>query len=446
MHILKEQLGRISHFLIIMIPLFIVNAIFNLSYNWGGVSAIARVYIMVLSFYLIFIFSQINPDDYRNDYTTRYGWKGKYYLFFTIRIFPFLFIYFLTIVFTMINYLKAPNWPFEPAYKLLDGRYSNTIFYSLILFVVLRQGRRPRISIPLFIIFSIIYFVTDHALYALLEPGIGVNFIKLIKYFFFIFILTYGYVKSHLGLLRSVLLSVFGGSFLFMLILSFIIFSFYIAPFGSSTLSVTGRILLKSGFVFTLDKLQKNILENGNSDDTTAFFEFVEKYGKDTSYSIGEWENIILKNKLNNIEYIFIHLNRKNIKLNFETLKTYTVSQMLNNPPDLIKLTQFTSYFSSYYVENKDEFYNLYKTGNESMKIFILESLSYTNDIAAINFLIDKLTNVERTRSDRAYESLKKITGHDPAKDLNREKYNIEVVLFFRDYASKMIKQTDVHT
>lgn len=438
MQILKEQLGRISHFLIIMIPLFIVNAVFNLVYHWGGVSTIARVYIMVLSFYLIFIFSQINADDYRDSYTMRYGSKGKYYLFFILRIFPFLFIYFLTIVFTLINYLKGSNWPFEPIYRLLDGRFSNTIFYSLILFVVLKQGKRPRISIPLFIIFSIIYFAADHALYALLEPGTGINFIKLVKYFFFIFILVYDYTKSQWSLLKSTLLSVIGGTFLFSLILSIVISSFYIAPQGSSILSITGRILLKSGYVFTLKKLQKNILENGTSDDTTAFFEFVEKYEKDTSYSIEEWENIILKNRLTDIEYIFAHLNRKNIKLNFNTLKNYAVYQLINNSPGQAKLVQFTRHFSLYYHDNKEDFYDLYDRGNEAVKLFIIESLSYTYDTTAVYFLIDKLTNVEKIRSDAAYESLKKISGSDPAKDLNREKYNIDVVLFFRDYASKM--------
>jgi len=68
MQLIKEQLRRINHFLIIMIPLFIVNALFNLRYDWGGVSLIAKVYIMVLSFYIIFIFSQIDVSDYRNDY------------------------------------------------------------------------------------------------------------------------------------------------------------------------------------------------------------------------------------------------------------------------------------------------------------------------------------------------------------------------------------------
>jgi len=159
MHIIKEQLRRVNNFLIILIPLFIVNALFNLKYDWGGVSVIARIYIMVLSFYVVFIFSQINSKNYESEYTARFGWKGKYYLFFILKIFPFVFIYLLTIVFTLINYINTPEWPLEPVYRLLDGRYSNTIIYALILFLVLKKKKRPGISIPFFTLRQIKYFI-----------------------------------------------------------------------------------------------------------------------------------------------------------------------------------------------------------------------------------------------------------------------------------------------
>jgi len=71
------------------------------------------------------------------------------------------------------------------------------------------------------------------------------------------------------------------------------------------------------------------------------------------------------------------------------------------------------------------------------MKIAIIKSLAYTNDNDALNFLIDKITSVERYRADAAYHSLKIITGTDPASDLKKEKYDVEVVLFFRDYTAK---------
>lgn len=440
MQIIKEQLGRVNHFLLIMIPLFIVNAVFNLKYDWGGVSVIARIYIMVLSFYIIFIFSQIKTDEYRSEYTARYGWIGTYYLFSVLRIFPFLFIYFLTIVFTLINYINTPDWPLEPIYRLLDGRYSNTVIYALILFVVLRQKKRPGISIPLFIICSILYFAADKILYSIFNPGPGVSIIKMSKYFIFIFVLVYGYSKSRWKILESVVLPLFAGSFMFAAVAFFFTISFFMSPPGSSSLAISGSILLKSGFMFPLNELEKIVLENGTPQETKDLFDFIEKYGKETGYSAQEWEKIILRNRIENNEYIFRHINKRNIKLNFETLKNYMVSQLSVSPPYSSDMGHFARHLGSYYKDNKKEFYELYQSGNEPLKIIILKSLAYTDDIDAVDFLIDKITSVERLRSETAYSSLKTITGKDPAAVLNKERYDIDVILFFRDYSAERKK------
>ena len=438
MQLIKEQLRRINHFLIIMIPLFIVNALFNLNYDWGGVSVIARVYIMVLSFYIIFIFSQINVSDYRDDYTQRYGWKGRYYLFFALRLFPFLFIYLLTMIFTFINYLDIPSWPLEPAYRLLDGRYSNTVIYPLILFVILRQKTRPRISIPLFIIFSILYYATDHVLYSLFEPGYGVSIIKLSKYMIFIFILIYDYSKIRWRLFESVLMSVLTGILLYATITSFLVISFYLSPPGSASLSISGRILLKSGYTFPLDKLQKNVLEEENPYNRENVFQYIEKYGRDTGFTSDQWEKLLNLDTIEKNEYLFSHFNKRNIKLDFNILKKYAESQFSLISSGTVDLPQFARYLGSYYSGNKNDLYELYESGNEPMKIIILKSMMYTDDTDALLFLINTLTSVDRSRAETAYNSLKSITGKDPASDLKKEKYDIDVVFFFRNYISKM--------
>ncbi len=438
MQLIKEQLGRIYHFLIIMIPLFIVNALFNLRYDWGGVSVIARVYIMVLSFYLVFIFAQIEVSDYRADYTARYGWRGRYYLFFVLRLFPFLFIYLLTMIFTFINYLDIPEWPIEPAYKLLDGRYSNTVIYPLILFVILRQKKRPRISIPLFIIFSMLYYAADHVLYSLFEPGYGVIVIKLVKYFIFIFILIYDYSKIRWRLFESILISVVMGSLLYGIVTSFLIVSFYMSPPGSNSLFISGRILLKSGYIFPIDKLEKNLLEDSASKDRDSILLYMEKYGRDTGFTQEQWNYLLLRDKIEKNEYLFRHFNKRNIRLEFEILKKYTESQFLRIPPGTAELPQFTRYLGSYYRDNKKDFYELYESGNNPIKILILKSMAHTDDHDAVHFLINNLTSIDKAHADAAYNSLKIITGKDPAADLKKEKYDIDVVFFFRNYISKM--------
>ena len=438
MNIIKEQFAKLNHFMIILIPLFAVNAVFNLRYEWGGISTIARVYIMVLSFYMVFIFSQINVDLYRADYTSRYGWKGKYYLFGALRLFPFLFIYLLTVIFVLINYLDSSNWPTEPIYRLLDGRFSNTVIYPLILFIILSLQKRPGISIPLFIIFSVLYYATDQILYTLFEPGLAINVIKFVKYFLFTFALVYEYSKSKWKLFQSIMLSFITGLFLYTVITSFIAVSFYISSPKSHTCFITGNILLKSGFTYPLKKLSENIIQSRSTRNTSIFFEYLKEYKKESDFTDQEWEQLIQNNKIGEIAYIFEHLNRKKMKLNFEMLKNYLMTQLLTIPGNTVNLHEFTRYLGLYYNDYKNDFYEMYKSGNEPVKLIILESLGYTDDVYAVNFLTDKLTSVERLRSEAAYDSLKKITGKDPASVLKTEKYDLDVVLFFRDYASKM--------
>jgi hypothetical protein len=137
-------------------------------------------------------------------------------------------------------------------------------------------------------------------------------------------------------------------------------------------------------------------------------------------------------------EEIFKYLNKHNIKLNFEAVKNYASSQLFISPLNTSDLAEFTKYFGKYYIDNKKEFYELYNAGTLAMKIIILKSLSYTSDIDTMDFLLDKVTSVELLESDAAYSSLKEITKIDPAAELGKEKYNIDVIFYFRNYISEI--------
>ena len=443
MQIIKEQLKKIYNFLILLVPLLIVNLIFNIKYDWGGVSIITRIYIMVLSFYISFIFSQLNTDEYRKEYTAVYGKKGSYLLFIVLRIFPFFFIYILTILFTLINYINTPNWPVEPVLKLFDGRYSNTVIYSLILFIVLKQKRRPEISIPLFIVLSILYFAFDKTLYMLFDPGYGVIVIKTSKYIIFLFILIYDYSISKWKIIKSALISTLSSAAIQSLVVILFAATFFTSARGSSSFYISGNALLKSGFRFPMDDLLQSILDCEETIEIINVLKFIDLYGKEINYTIQEWEKLLVQNRIERNEEVFKYLNKHNIKLHFEAVKNYASSQVFISPLKIADLTEFIKYFGKYYIDNKKEFYELYNTGNLSMKIAILKSLSYTDDVDAMEFLLDKVTSVEMLESEAAYSSLQKITKIDPASALGKEKYNIDVIFHFREHIGEIKKQKE---
>jgi hypothetical protein len=114
-------------FLVILILLFAVNIVFNLNYQWEGLSTIVRVYVFIFSFLMVFYFSSIDIDQIKRSYKEKYGSSSVYMVFFMTRVLPFLLIYLVTVIFTFIDTLVSANWPEYPLLRLLDGKYSITL-------------------------------------------------------------------------------------------------------------------------------------------------------------------------------------------------------------------------------------------------------------------------------------------------------------------------------
>ena len=68
------------------------------------------------------------------------------------------------------------------------------------------------------------------------------------------------------------------------------------------------------------------------------------------------------------------------------------------------------------------------------MKLWIIDTLEYTDTISAAEFIINYLTDVDRQISERAYIALMGITGLDPAAEKGKNIYDLEVVAEFRDF------------
>ena len=68
------------------------------------------------------------------------------------------------------------------------------------------------------------------------------------------------------------------------------------------------------------------------------------------------------------------------------------------------------------------------------MKLWIIDTLEYTDTISAADFIINYLTDIDRQVAERAYIALMGITGLDPSAEKNKNIYDLEVVSAFRDF------------
>jgi len=438
MKFISENMKKLWNFIYILFALLTVNGIFNINYDWGGVSIIVRIYIMVLSFYVIYIFSQTDQGRYLKEYREKYSWKGDFYLFFSLRIFPFLLILLMTAAFTVVSTIDRPSWPAEPLMRLMDGRFSNTYFYALILMLVLKQNKRPGIAIPLFIFYSVAFFIFDKALYAAFDPGYGVGGIKLVKYMVFMFVLSYDFLYKGKKLYINLAAAVISGFIIFssVALVNFVIFK--TADKTGYSYTASARMLLKTGINYPLDELEKIILTSHGRGRIIDFINYSKRYGRDVVYTPEQWVEIIIQSNAGAANIIFDYIIDKKVVLDFSLLYSYAVSQSALDPLAFLASDHFKRYFAGYFTGHEKLFFDMYNTGNIEMKLWIIDTLEYADSYGAVKFLVNLLTGIEGRIPERAYVALTGITGIDPAVELNKKIYDLEVVGAFRnDYVRK---------
>lgn len=424
---------KLWNFIYILLALLAVNGIFNINYDWGGVSIIVRTYIMVLSFYVIYIFSQIDQENYQDEYREKYSWRGDFYLFFSLRIFPFLLIFLMTAAFTVVSTIDRSNWPAEPVMRLMDGRYSNTYFYALILMLLLKQNKRPGIAIPLFIFYSVAFFILDKTLYAVFEPGYGVGGIKFVKYMVFMFVLSYDFLFSGRKIYVKALSAFAAGLIIFssITLIHFIIFK--TADKTGYFYTSSARMLLKTGINYPLEEMEKIILTKHGRGRALDFINYSKRYNRDIVYTPEQWGEIIVQSNAGAANIIFDYIIDKEVVLDFGLLYSYAVSQSALNPGAFLASDHFKRYFAGYFPGHEKLFFDMYNSGNIEMKLWIIDTLEYADSYGAVKFLVNLITGTQSRIPERAYVALTGITGIDPAVELNKKIYDLEVVAAFRD-------------
>jgi hypothetical protein len=323
MSILIAQIRKISTFVYILIFLLVFNLFFNLNYKWDGISFIVRSYLFVFSFYLIFNCADVKINSLKENYIGRFGKKGELLLFIEARVLPFLFIYLITTIFTLIDYIQFSHWPYKPLLALLDGRYSNILIYSLFLLMILKIKRGPNITIPLFLIVSVLYFFIDKFMYSFSGSGFIISLYKISKFILFIFFLLYEFFYSGRRLVMIVLSSISLGFVLYLLIFSIFVGVFRHSRGTSYYKQRAGMVLLKLGFSFPLNELKDFVLETYDVGFFKKLLNYSIRYDISLEYDDHEWEKLLFSSSLKMTDMISGYILYKNIELSYEKIIDY---------------------------------------------------------------------------------------------------------------------------
>ena len=413
--ILFDQFDKVATFIYILIFLFIVFLFFKLNYSWKGITEITNVFLFFLSFFIIFNFSRIDLDRYKKQFEKNYGKKGLHALFITTRIVPFLFIYSVTVIFTLINYLDRPDWPWRPLLDLLNGRFSNVVFYSLILLVILKIRKEPRITIPLFILLSVIYYIIYQLVHVFFESGLPVSFLKLFQIIVAAFFLINEFFFEKAKTPKPTVIAIISGTLLYFIILWVYVMAYNFSAFGSFSQIKSCLDLLERGHRFPLVRLQEIIINKSRVDLVRDFINYSKTYRKDVDLSGEEWGMILQQSPIPIAEVLCEYIAEKNIVLAGDEMAVFALATSEKSGKELLEAKNVISYSAKF--ADMEKILRRFNGSNSYYRIWAIRILSQAKEQRHIPFLINIVAGMDKDLADEAYRALKEITGRDPARE-----------------------------
>ncbi len=420
-------------FVYLLIFLLAFNLLFNLHYQWYGISIIVRVYLFVFSFYLIYNYSTIDVGRLKELYRKRFGKKGSLFVLFEMGVVPLLIIYGITVLFTFIDYLRLPHWPWNPLLSLLNGRYSNLVIYSLLLFIIMKTSFRPGIKIAVFFGVSVLYFFADKYLSSVFFAGTGllvVKFIKLLVIFFFLFFGFLGEYRKKWSLLYASAAS----SIIIVLLLGGYALVFRYSSASSYQHVMSGLALMKYGFEYPVDELANTIAERDAVYFSQDFINLSMHLRHGIPFTESQWEKLLFSDKIDRADYIAGVILPRSIAMPFDRLVDYALKQSEQSTSRLESASNYIALVAKNSAGKTDTLIHIMSGSNESFKQFAISVLGEIKDVAAVPLLLDYLTGTDFKLSDASYEAMRKITGKDPAAEKNVQRNDPHVIATFHEY------------
>ncbi len=435
MTLLIEQLKKLTTFFIILLFLFLLNIFFNVNYQWNGISIIVRVYIFLLSFYMISNIASLDVESLKKEYSEKKGFLGILYLFFQIRLAPVIVIYLVTFLYGLVDHIGALYWPGLPVVNLLNGRFANTVIYSVILLMILKMKRDPQVSIPVFLAVSVFYLlVLDKLVYIYFSDGMAVSIIKVMKYSLLFFFLFYEFFYKKNRLFHFAVAGVISGALSHGVVTGLLLLFVVFQPGDSHVYYHASKRLLKSGYYYHLKDVEKNIIKYRFYHKIDDFLKYSKIYKNDIEYSKREWQDIIKNSPPDSVDAILQYISGKSIQLDYKFIINYVIKNINVQKGQLSQSENINDYAAKYLNHNREYFFKAIEKQSRLVKVWGIKVAGIARDIESMPWLIDELSSFDVEDSINAYGALKKITGIDPARGKNLQANSPEVIARFRQF------------
>jgi hypothetical protein len=429
--ITSEQLKRMGLFIILLVVLLLYNAYSKLYFNWYGIDIIVRSYSFLFSFLCIFNYTHIDLKSYKSLYLSRYPRYANLIIFFESRIIPFLLIYFIATLHTLIDNINNSGWPYTAYIGILDGRYTNIIFYSLILFAVLRYRIKPSIAIPLFIGGSIAFYIVDKLIYTNLTAGPAIVFVKLVKLTVLTGALVFEYF--HLNFTQLLVIAIVSAGILFSGTIGTYIFMYSFVQQDHIKKEIQFK-LLRWGIPFKINELKQYVLTKRQYKDYQLFIMYSSALNLPINFTDEEWNRLLFSENIQMADEVASVLLKKSIAIPFDAMIDYAYSMSLKQNEKLQSCSHLARLAARFADCNEKTIITTFEKGNISLKIWIMSVMGFHKKIIYLPVLLPYCADTNTTLATTAYSTLVQITGKNPSVELSLPTNDPQVLKAFKDF------------
>ncbi|MGB4268330.1 MAG: hypothetical protein WBK20_04035 [Spirochaetota bacterium] len=431
MIITSEQLKRIALFIILLVILLVYNLYSKLYFNWYGIDIIVRSYSFLFSFLCIFNYTQIDFKSYETVYRNRFSTFAKLIIFLESRVIPFLFIFFIATLHTLIDNINNSSWPYTAYIGILDGRYTNIIFYSLILFVVLRYKIKPSIAIPLFVCGSVAFYFVDKLIYTNIIAGPGIVFVKLLKLSVLTGVLLFEYF--HLNFPQLILIAIATGCLLFSGAIGTYIFLYSTVKHEHIKKEIQFK-LLRYGIPFRINELKQYVLTKRQYKDYQLLIMYSSALDLPVNFTDEEWSKLLFSENIQMADEVASILLKKSITIPFHSIIDYAYTISFKQNEQLQSAGHLARLAARFADGNEKTIISMFEKGNVSLKIWVMSVMGFHKKIIYLPVLLPYCADTNTTLATTAYSTLVQITGKNPSAEHNLPTNDPQVLKAFKDF------------
>ncbi len=431
MIITSEQLKRMGLFIILLVILLVYNVYSKLYFNWYGIDIIVRSYSFLFSFLCIFNYTQIDFKIYGTVYRNRFPKFANLIIFLESRVIPFLLIYFIATLHTLIDTINNGSWPYTAYIGILDGRYTNIIYYSLILFVVLRYKIKPAIAIPLFIGGSIAFYIVDKLIYTNIIAGPGIIFVKLLKLSVLTGVLLFEYF--HLNFPHLIVIAIATGGMLVSGAIGTYMFLYSTVKHESIKKEIQFK-LLRYGIPFRINELKQYVLIKRHYKDYQLLIMYSKALDLPVNFTDEEWSKFLFSEDIKMADEVASILLKKSIAVPFDSIIDYAYTISFKHYEQLQSAGHLARLAARFADGNEKTIISTFEKGNVSLKIWLMSVMGFHKKINYLPVLLPYCADTNTTLATTAYSTLVQITGKNPSAEHNLPTNDPQVLKAFKDF------------